>query len=330
MEKLKESRKKESLQRDGLKVECLSKKYRRFRLNNISLEIPPGNILGLLGRNGAGKTTIIRILTGHTSADSGTVWMNGINMGKDRMGVQVQTGFVLDEPVFLETESLWKNGLAFGRFYPEFTEERWRKWLSVCGLKKSERLGFLSKGYRMKFQFAFAMAHRPRILLLDEPTGNLDPVFRKEFLDMLQAAVEEEELSVLLSSHLTSDMEQVADRIALLEQGEILYTDSMERLLTRYRRIRGGPETGRRLRDGNYPEIVGIQVSNVGFEALLDRERIPESRGNLYGGNGMAGDWLKETETGILCEDTDLSGWMYYMTKGGGDSEQNLEEYQSL
>lgn len=313
----------------GLKVEGLSRKYRRFRLKNVSFEIPPGNILGLLGRNGAGKTTTIRILTGNTSADRGNIWLNGVNMRKNRTDVQARTGFVLDEHMFLETESLWKNGLVFGRFYPDFTEERWKRWLSVCGLDKSERLGWLSQGSRMKFQFAFAMAHRPRLLLLDEPTGNLDAVFRKEFLGMLQEAVEEEQLSVLFSSHLTSDLEQVADRIALIEQGEILYTDSVEHLLSRYCRIKGSPEMGRKLRDENYPEIVGIQVSSVGFDALLDRQQIPENRKTLYDRKyGLARDWLKETESGILCEDTDLSWWMYHMTKGGGDGEKNMGKHK--
>lgn len=146
---------------------------------------------------------------------------------------------------------------------------------------------------------------------------------------MLQEAVEEEQLSVLFSSHLTSDLEQVADRIALIEQGEILYTDSVEHLLSRYCRIKGSPEMGRKLRDENYPEIVGIQVSSVGFDALLDRQQIPENRKDLYDRKyGLARDWLKETESGILCEDTDLSWWMYHMTKGGGDGEKNMGKHK--
>lgn len=249
MEKSKRRYPEQMMSRQGLRTEGLSKKYRGFWLSNISLEIPPGNILGLLGRNGAGKTTTIKLLSGHTKKTAGSIWVQGMNMERNPIQARSQIGLMLDEPMFFETKSLWENGIAFGRFYQEFTEKQWKKWLSVCGLQSSSWLGLLSKGERMKFQFAFAMAHRARVLLLDEPTGNLDAVFRKEFLNILQEAVEEEQISVLLSSHLTSDLEKVADSIALLEQGELLYTGSMENMISRYRLIKGSQEEGRVLRE---------------------------------------------------------------------------------
>ncbi len=302
----------------GLKVERLSKKYRRFQLKDVSFEIPPGSILGLLGRNGAGKTTAIKILTGHTKKSSGSIWVNGIDMTKSLVAAQSQIGFVLEEPMFLETKSLWENGRIFGRFYPGFTEETWKEWLSICNLKKSDWLGMLSKGQRVKFQFAFAMAHHPRVLLLDEPTGNLDPVFRREFLDILQEAVEKEQISVLFSSHLPSDLEKVADQIALLEQGELLYADSMEALFSRYCLVKGGPEEGKRLKREHPSEILGIQVNRVGFEAMLDKEKLPESQRRELDeafGDGLA--CLEWAGSEVLWEEIDLSKWMYYMTKGG-------------
>lgn len=304
----------------GLRAEGLSKKYKRFCLKDISLDIPPGSILGLLGRNCAGKTTTIKILAGHTRTSRGSIWVNGVDMGKEPVLAQSQIGFVLDEPMFLESRSLWANGIAFGRFYPSFTEEGWGKWLSVFGLQRSVKLRALSKGERVKFQFAFAVAHHPRLLLLDEPTGNLDPVFRKEFLGILQAVAEEEQISVLLSSHLTSDLEKTADQIALLEQGELLYAGSMEGLMSRYCIVKGASEEGKRLKAGHYPEIVGIQAGKVGFEALVDRERIELPQGHAESGS----DGLKAllgTRLGLkdrfLCEEADLSKWMYYMTTGG-------------
>ncbi len=307
------------LSRKGLKVETLSKKYRRFQLKDISFEIPPGSILGLLGRNGAGKTTAIKLLTGHTKKSGGTIWVNGSDMEKGLVPAQSQIGFVLDEPMFLETKSLWENGNIFGRFYPGFSQERWKEWLSICNLPKSDWLGMLSKGQRVKFQFAFAMAHRPRILLLDEPTGNLDPVFRKEFLDILQEVVEKEQISVLFSSHLTSDLEKVADQIALLEQGALLYTGSMEELLSRYCLIKGDPKEGRKLKTEKPSGMIGIQVNNVGFEAMIDREKLLQNQKDGTQGSFGAGlDGLGLSEDEILREEIDLSKWMYYMTKGGG------------
>ncbi len=304
----------------GLKAEGLSKKYKGFWLKDISLDIPPGSILGLLGKNGAGKTTMIKILAGHTPKNSGKIWVNGMDMGKAQVEAQSQIGFVLDGPMFLETRSLWGNGMAFGRFYPGFTAEGWKKWLSVFGLQGTAKLRELSKGERVKFQFAFAVAHHPRVLLLDEPTGNLDPVSRKEFLDILLDVVEEEQISVLFSSHITSDLEKTADQIALLEQGKLLYTGSMERLLGRFCLIKGGPEDGKRLQDGNYPEILGIRTSGVGFEALVDRVKA----GLLQEHGETSNDGFPTIlgtrwglEDGLLCEETDLSKWMYYMTTGG-------------
>lgn len=324
----------------GLRAEGLSKKYKKFWLKDVFLDIPPGTILGLLGRNGAGKTTTIKLLAGQAKKSGGKVWVNGVDMDKEPVLARSQIGFVMDGPMFLEGRSLWGNGMAFGRFYPGFTEAGWKKWLSVFGLQKSVKLRELSKGERVKFQFAFAIAHHPRLLLLDEPTGNLDPVFRKEFLDILLDVAEEERISVLFSSHLTEDLEKAADKIALLEQGKLLYMDSMGHLLNRYCLVKGGAEEGRRLNGGGYPEIVGIQVTKVGFEALVDREKLQFPQGTasssglpahigqplgLEDGQASASyrNWpailgshlgLKD---GFLCEEIDLSKWMYYMTKGG-------------
>lgn len=318
--------------REGLRVEGLCKKYRRFQLKNVSFEIPPGSILGLLGRNGAGKTTAIKILAGHTAKNGGKIWIDGCDMDREPIRVKSNIGFMIEEPMFFERRSLWENGVAFGRFYESFTESEWKKWLAVCRLQKSAYLEALSKGEQMKFQFAFAMAHHPKVLLLDEPTGNLDPVFRKEFLEILQEVVEEQQISVLLSSHLTSDLEQAADRVALLEQGEILYTDSMEQMKSRYCLVKGSPEDGRKIKEGNYPEVIGIQVSHVGFEAMLDlemgqeqkryqnpekKEISAEYRMPREGIEKQYRTDLQKDFPELLQEEIDLSRWMYYMTKGG-------------
>ncbi len=316
MEKVKESSLAGGLHSGGLKVEGLSKKRRWFCLKDISFEVPPGSILGLLGRNGSGKTTIMKLLAGHTTRSHGNIFVNHVDMGKDLVLAQSQIGFVLDAPMFLEAKSLWENGRIFGRFYPEFTEKGWKTWLSACGLQKSDLLGQLSKGDRVKFQFAFAMSHHPKVLLLDEPTGNLDPVSRKEFLNMLLEVVENGQISVLFSSHLTTDLEQVADQVALLDQGEILYSSSMGQLFSRYCLIKGGPREGERIQARHYPEIVGMKVTQVGFEALLDKGKLPKRSGNSLA-NATPG-WQAELGNQVVYEETDLSRWMYYMVKGGG------------
>lgn len=300
----------------GLKVKNLSKRYRNFQLDQVDLAIPPGNILGLLGQNGAGKTTTIKILAGHTKKNSGRVWINGVSMEKDPVRAKTQIGFMLEAPMFFETKSLWENGRAFGRFYPNFTEKDWKRWLSVCKLQPSSWLGLLSQGERMKFQFAFAMAHHPKVLLLDEPTGNLDPVFRREFLDILQEVVEEEQISVLFSTHLTSDLERIADLVALLDQGRMLYADTMEHMQKRYCLIKGGPEEGKILKRGREPGLIGIQVSRVGYEAMVDLSQ--------------SSDHFRDKIQQADRETIDLSKWMYYMTKGGNSHGQYVETNQAV
>ena len=144
-------------------------------------------------------------------------------------------------------------------------------------------------------------------------------VFRKEFLDILQEVVEKEQISVLFSSHLTSDLEKVADQIALLEQGALLYTGSMEELLSRYCLIKGDPKEGRKLKTEKPSGMIGIQVNNVGFEAMIDREKLLQNQKDGTQGSFGAGlDGLGLSEDEILREEIDLSKWMYYMTKGGG------------
>ncbi len=287
--------------KSSIKTEGLSKKYRNFQLQGVTLEVPAGNILGLLGRNGAGKTTVMKLLSGHTRKSGGKIWVAGYDLDREPISAKEQIGLMLDEPMFFETRSLWENGVAFGKFYPAFGEDTFRKWLSVFRLKKSDWPGMLSKGDRMKFQFAFALSHHPKTLLLDEPTGNLDPVFRKEFLELLQEAVEEEQIGVLFSSHLTSDLEQIADGVALLEQGELLYCDSMEMLKSRYCLLKGDPEMGKRLKMSKEPGILGIQVSRVGFEAMADLQNISDN--------------LRSIMESAVQEEVDLSKWMYYMIK---------------
>ena len=290
-------------QNKGLTAEGICKKYRHFQLKDVSFFIPPGSIMGLLGKNGAGKTTTIKILAGYAQKNSGKIRIDDINMEKEPVKAKSEIGFVIDESMFFEKRTLWENGIAFGRFYQNFTEAEWKKWLAICNLSASTHLESLSKGERTKFQFAFAMAHHPKVLLLDEPTGNLDPIFRKEFLEILLEMVEKEQISVLYSSHITSDLEKIADRISLIEKGKILYTDSMEHMMNRYCMVKGSPEEGEKIEKRNYPEVTGMRITPVGFEAMLDLKKCQEP------GAGS----IKQDFPRLQQEEVDLEKWMYYI-----------------
>ena len=288
-----------------LRIDGVGKKYRGFSLENISFQIPRGTIMGLLGRNGAGKTTLIQLLLGHTKQSSGIIHIGRYNMAEDMLKAQQQLGFVVDKPVFFKEHTIWRNADWFGSFYPEYSPEEMSKWIKICQLDGGKRVQELSKGELVKLQFAFAMSHHCKLLILDEPTGNLDPVFRKEFLRILQETVDCCQVSVLISTHLTEDLEQIADDITILEQGRMLYTGSMEEIKQRYQIVKGSPDAGKMLKKQKIQGILGCHVTNVGFEAMADK---------AWYQPGMLEQYAQEK---LLWEEADLSAAMYYLTRGG-------------
>lgn len=199
-------------------------------LEDISLSLEPGYLMGLMGRNGSGKTTLIKILLGHTKKKSGKIMIDGVDVDEAPLKTRKKLGFVVDGQPFLANHSVEECGRYFGRFYENHTDTVFQYWLGRMGLSPTGKVGCLSKGENVKLQLALALAHNPRLLLLDEPTGNLDPVFRQEFMYILQDAIARQEISVLLATHLTADLERVADYITLLDKGRLMFSGDLEQL----------------------------------------------------------------------------------------------------
>ena len=207
-------------------------------LDGLNLEVREGEIYGFLGRNGAGKTTTIRALMGILHPDDGTVVLGGRSMPRVDVATKRQIGYVSQEPHFYP----WMTGAQLGRFvggfYPTWDHAEFRRLLDVLQLPPDRRFSHLSGGMQMKLALALALAHRPALLILDEPTAGLDPVARREFLDLLAGQARHRNRTTLFSSHLIEEVDRVADRIGIIEAGRMRYEGSLVELKATVRRVR--------------------------------------------------------------------------------------------
>jgi ABC-2 type transport system ATP-binding protein len=221
-----------------VRFSAVSKKYPHFLLDDISLDLPAGSILGFIGANGAGKSTTIRILMGLVRQDSGTVEVLGHSMPADQVAAKQKIGFVSEDMRLYGATTLAWNMNFMASIYPDWNQAYADKLVQRFDLKPQQKIKGLSHGQRVKAALLLALAHQPRLLVLDEPTTGLDPVARREVLAELMAVLADEERTILFSSHNTLDVEQISDRIAFIDRGRIIDFADKESLLDRWRRLR--------------------------------------------------------------------------------------------
>lgn len=217
-----------------IEIKNLCKKYSEFELNNINLSLPKGTIMGLIGENGAGKSTTIKLMLNIIGKDSGTVSLFGLDSIKDGRKLKEDVGAVLDDS-FL-SEYLCPNDMnkIMKNFYNNWDEKLFFQYMDEFKLPRAQISKDYSSGMKMKLKIATALSHHPKLLILDEPTSGLDPVARNEILDIFQDFIQDEENSILVSSHITSDLEHIADYITFINEGEIVFTKSRDDLLEKY------------------------------------------------------------------------------------------------
>lgn len=225
-----------------LKLEHLSKELEAFQLKDINLELKPGYIMGLIGVNGTGKTTLINTILNLYRKDNGTVLVDGYSMETKERAAKERIGVVLDSHMFEEKFSVIANARIYGSLYSKFDEKLFCIFCKQFGVPLKQKLGKLSTGYQVRFQLAFALSHDADLFILDEPASGLDPLFRKELMGYLQEIVEDGTRSVLMSTHITEDLDQIGDYIALMKDGEIVLNLSMEEMKERYLKIYGTKE----------------------------------------------------------------------------------------
>lgn len=224
----------------ALTITGLTKKYSNFVLDNISFSIPSGSIVGLIGENGAGKSTTINSILGLIKKDSGKITVLGHDIDTFDCAVKEKIGVVFDGSNFSEELTPAKLSKVLRDIYSSWEQSYFNRLLDQLNIPATKKIKTFSKGMKMKLSIAVAFAHHPQLLILDEATSGLDPIVRDDILDMFLEFVQDEEHSILVSSHITSDLEKVADYIVFIHAGKIIFCESKDELLEHYGIIKCG------------------------------------------------------------------------------------------
>jgi ABC-2 type transport system ATP-binding protein len=225
-----------------LEIRKLTKSYGSFALQNVDLEVPSGTITGLVGANGAGKSTLIKLVLGLLPPDSGEIRLFGQNAHTDSTLLRQRIGFVQESPTLFPLLRVAELGQAIAPFYPTWNAATFRRLCDTFELPLKTPFRKLSQGSRMKTALTLALSHDAELLLLDEPTSGLDPLVRREVLDLLLEVIQDESKAVLFSTHITSDLERVADHIAILKAGRLVLAGAKDELLESWTLVKGGEE----------------------------------------------------------------------------------------
>ncbi len=256
-----------------IEIRGLCKHYRDFSLDHLDLDLPAGCVLGLVGENGAGKSTTIRLIMDALERDGGTVSVLGVdNKSPAFMDVKQDVGVVLDETCVPEVINARQLGKIMAGTYKNWDQAAYEGWIERFRLPADKRVKDYSRGMTMKLGIAAALSHHPRLLLLDEATGGLDPMVREELLEVFADFAAQDGHGVLLSSHIVSDLERICDYIAFLHKGKLVLCEEKDVLLDKYAVLKCTRE-----QLANIPQeaVHGKRVGTYGVEALVERELVP-------------------------------------------------------
>lgn len=217
-----------------LKLEHVAKEYEQFQLSDINLQLPKGCIMGLIGDNGAGKTTIMKAILGMLRISEGNIQIFHKDLKSDEKGIKEKIGSVFAEACFPENMTARQIHKTLSSIYQDWDEKAYFSYLNVFHLPLDKSNKTFSRGMKMKLQIAIALSHHAQLLLLDEATSGLDPVAREEILDILLDFIQDEEHSVLISSHITTDIEKCCDYVTFLHDGKIMLSGEKDALLDSY------------------------------------------------------------------------------------------------
>lgn len=252
---------------NAIEVHNLCKSYPGFSLKNISFTVPEGLCCGFVGPNGAGKSTTLRIMAGLAFPDSGEVRLLG-RPGTEP-SVKEEIAILFDRPYFQEEWTPGDIEKSLAPFYPGWDSTRYRNCLSRFGLDPGKKFKNLSRGMKQKLAMAVHLSHETKVLLLDEPTGGLDPAARDELLDIFREYLIPEGRTILFSTHITSDLERIADKIIYIQNGSIFWQGDKDILTASYCMVRGGILPGEKKK-----HAIGLRQTDNGFECLMALEHI--------------------------------------------------------
>ena len=258
---------------NALEMNHVNLSFGDFAIQDLSLSLPRGCVMGLVGENGAGKSTTIRMLLGAQKPDSGSISVLGRSQDKGFEQVKEELGVVLDEPVFPECLSAGQVGRIMEKTYRHCDSKQFAEYLRLFSLPEKKIFKDYSRGMKMKLSIAVALSHGARLLLLDEATSGLDPVVRDEILDIFFEFTRDETHSILMSSHIVSDLEKICDYIAFLHKGRLLVCQEKELLLERFGLARVSREQLLELGSA----VKGKKETPYGIEALVERAAVSDA-----------------------------------------------------
>ncbi len=248
-----------------LSVRGLTKNFDRFSLQELSFSLPEGCITGFIGANGAGKTTTLRTILDLIHKDSGDVRIFGLDMSTDARAIKDRIGVVLDDGGFYDELSLGEMKRIIAPAYSRWSDEDFQRWLDHFRLDPHQKIATLSRGMRMKFALALAMSHGAELLIMDEPTSGLDPKIRRQLLRTLSTFMENGGKGVFFSTHITSDLDKIADFLVMIDDGQILFQEDKDTLLDSHRILKGDSAA---LTVDTRPLFLSLEETAYGFTGL--------------------------------------------------------------
>lgn len=281
---------------NAIEINGLTKKYDGFTLDNISFNVPKGSIMGFIGQNGAGKTTTIRALLNITKTDGGSIKMLGMDLQEHEYEIKEQIAAVFDELPFYDGFTAKTLGIMFEGMYGGWNKEQYYAYLERFNLPMKKKISKFSKGMKMKLQIATALSHGAKLLIMDEATTGLDPVVRNEILDIFREYLKDDTNSILMSSHITSDLDKIADSVTFIDHGKILLTGYKDEILEKHGMAKCSREDFKEINPNDY---ISARVNDFGVDFL-----VPDKAA------------CKQKYSGLLIENTNLEDIMlFYVNK---------------
>lgn len=253
-----------------LEIKNLRKNYKGFSLKDINFSLDRGYIMGFIGPNGAGKSTTIKLIMNLIKRDNGEIKVLGLDNIKHEKEIKNKIGFVYDENYFYEELTIDEMKGILSSIYRSWDEGAFKRYIREFNLPSKKKVKELSKGMKMKFSLAAALSHGAELLIMDEPTSGLDPIMRSELLDILSNLIQDENKGIFFSTHITSDLDKIADYITLINNGEIVFSNPKDEMLDSYGIVKGSREL---LDNDMRKNFISIHENKFGFEGLVsDKE----------------------------------------------------------
>lgn len=254
---------------NAIEIKNLRKSLGNFSLKIDDLKVPEGFVTGFIGPNGSGKTTTIKLIMNMINKDQGTIKMWGKDYKINDLTIKEKIGYVGEFSGYLHEAKVKKIKKSISSFYKNWDEKLYEKYMTKLNLNEDKVYKDLSKGQQKKFEIVMAISHHPKLIIMDEPTANLDPLVRNEVLEILQERIEEDNATVFFSTHITSDLDKIGDYIVFIYKGAIFLSDTKDNILENHIIVKGKKEL---LEDETKKIFISIDENTFGFKGLVNNK----------------------------------------------------------